>query len=367
MDTIGKIEVFDARVPLAQPLSVGSASITHRTYCVVRITTADGIIGIGYSYSRGLPIAKIIEDVISPLALGSTSENPDHIRNQILAFNWQSAEHGTFTAAVSAVDMALHDIMGKRANKSLASLFGSTKSSIPIYSVVGYHYGHDEVGLIEEIRFAQSRGITSFKIVIGAKTPERDAIRMKILRREIGNVAEIAVDAFRTFKTLENAITRVNLIKEFGISFVEDPFLESEGRLAIALREATGVPVSFGESLASSKMCAQVLDYNQTDVLRLDALVVGGVSEFFAASKLADEKGKTIATHIHTEMHSQLVASIPNLYSGGMEYLDPVYEIDLFHHLLVKPIQIIDGSAVLSQDPGFGIEWDWDAILHYSR
>ena len=367
MDTISKIETFDARVPLAAPLAVGSASITHRTYCLVRITTSDGIVGIGYSYSRGLPIAKIIDDVIAPLAIGNTAEDPDQIRKQILAFNWQSAEHGTFTAAVSAVDVALHDVLGKRTNKSIASLFGSTKVSVPIYSVVGYHYGDDESGLIEEINVAKTRGIKSFKIVIGAKSPERDALRLAVLRKEIGEKAEIAVDAFRTLKTLENAVTRVNLIKEYGISFVEDPFLESEGPLAIELREATGVPVSFGESLASSKMCAQVLHYNQTDVLRLDALVVGGVSEFFTAAKAAEKYGKTIATHIHTELHSQLVATIPNLYSGGMEYLDPVYEIDLFHHLLVNPIQIVDGCAVLSQSPGFGFEWDWDAIHHYSK
>ena len=69
----------------------------------------------------------------------------------------------------------------------------------------------------------------------------------------MGDSSYIAVDAFRTFGSLENAIERVNLIKEYDIAFVEDPFLESEGIMAIALRDATGVPVSFGESLASSK------------------------------------------------------------------------------------------------------------------
>jgi L-alanine-DL-glutamate epimerase-like enolase superfamily enzyme len=51
---------------------------------------------------------------------------------------------------------------------------------------------------------------------------------------------------------------------------------------------------------------------------------------------------------------------------GGLEYLDPRYEIDLFHHLLIKPIEIRDGNAILSTAPGFGIEWDWEAIKRYS-
>ena len=188
-----------------------------------------------------------------------------------------------------------------------------------------------------------------------------------MLRREVGEGVPIGVDAFRTFKTLENAITRVNLIKEFGINFVEDPFLESEGLLATALRSATGVPISFGESLASSKMIAQVLDHDECDVLRIDALVVGGVDEFLTATSYAAAKGKSYSTHIHTEIHSQLAAATSNLYAGGLEYLDPMYEIDLFHHLLHKPIQIQDGAAVLTSSPGFGIEWDWEAILFFSR
>ncbi|MDP1852506.1 MAG: mandelate racemase/muconate lactonizing enzyme family protein [Candidatus Planktophila sp.] len=366
MDRINSIETFETRVPLPQPLSVGSALITHRSYSVVRITTEDGITGVGYCYSRGLPITKIIDDVMTPVIIGKTSESPHEIRRLVLGFNWQSAEHGTLTAGLSAIDIALNDIGGKRLGKSIASMLGAQLSELPIYSVVGYHYGKDEAGLEEEIDFALSRGINSFKIVFGAETPERDVKRLKVLREKVGDSVLIAVDAFRTLSNLENAITRVNLIKEFGISFVEDPFLESEGVAAIALREATGVPVSFGESLASSKMAEQALYYNHVDVLRIDALVIGGVSEFLKAVEYANSKGKTFATHIHTEIHSQLAAATPNLYPGGLEYLDPRYEIDLFHHLLLNPIEIRNGKAILNTEPGFGIQWDWQAIERYS-
>ena len=367
MDKIAAIDTYEVKVPLPQPLSVGLALITHRTYSIVKVTTSDGIIGIGYCYSRGLPMAKIIDDVMTPIALGATAESPEEVRKLVLGYNWQSAEHGTLTSAASALDIALHDIAGKRVSKSIATMLGATVREIPIYSVVGYTYGNDEHGLEDEIDSALSRGILSFKIVIGADSPERDAKRLGLLRSKIPSSALIAVDAFRTLKTLDNAIKRINLIKEFEISFVEDPFLESEGTLAIALRDATGVPVSFGESLASSAMVSQVLHYNQIDILRIDALVIGGVGEFLKATSAAHEKGKTYATHIHTEIHSQLAASTPNLYPGGLEYLDPLYEIDLLHHLLIKPIEIRNGKAILSTEPGFGIHWDWEAIHYFSR
>ncbi|MEI9907257.1 MAG: mandelate racemase/muconate lactonizing enzyme family protein [Actinomycetota bacterium] len=366
-DSIKLIESFEAKVPLPKPLNVGSTVITYRSYTVVRVTTQDGIVGVGYAYSRGLPIKPILDTMISPVAIGATAEDPNAVRKTILATYWHSAEHGTFSAAVSALDIALQDIVGKRKGKSIAALLGATTREIPIYSVIGYHYGEDESGLIEEIEYAQSRGVNSFKMVVGAQTPERDATRLAVTRAKVGEGVHIAVDAFRSFKTLENAVARVNAIKGSTISFVEDPFLESEGALAIALREITGVPVSFGESQASSKMIEQVLHYNQVDVVRLDALIIGGVDEFMTAATAAYEKGVTVATHIHTEVHAQLAAAIPNLYPGGLEYLDPIYNIDLFHLLIENPIEIRNGNAVVSDAPGFGIEWNWPAIYEFSK
>ncbi len=367
MDTIAKLETFEVKVPLAKPLSVGSAKITSRGYTVVKITTEANIVGVGYCYSRGLPMAHIINNVMTPIAIGSSAEAPNELRKEILAFNWQSAEHGTLTAALSAIDIALHDIQAKKLGKSVASMLGATVDRVPVYSVIGYNYGQDESGLKDEIDYALSKGIGSFKIIVGGQSPERDAKRLEVLRNKVGASAPIGVDAFRTFKTLDNAINRVNLIKEFGINFVEDPFLESEGILASKLREATGVPISFGESLASSKMIAQVLDHGECDIVRIDALVVGGVDEFITATSLAAQKGITFSTHIHTEVHSQLAAASSNLYIGGLEYLDPMYEIDLFHHLLHSPIRIQDGAAILPGSPGFGIDWDWEAVLRFSQ
>ena len=89
MDRIDRVETYEARVPLLHPLIVGSARISHRTYSIVRITTSDGITGVGYCYSRGLPISKIIEAVMSPHLIQETAESADEIRGKLLAANWQ--------------------------------------------------------------------------------------------------------------------------------------------------------------------------------------------------------------------------------------------------------------------------------------
>jgi L-alanine-DL-glutamate epimerase-like enolase superfamily enzyme len=54
------------------------------------------------------------------------------------------------------------------------------------------------------------------------------------------------------------------------------------------------------------------------------------------------------------------------MYPGGLEYLDPRYEIDLFHHLLHKPLEIRAGNAIISSEPGFGIDWNMEAVKRFS-
>ena len=71
MEKISKLEAFEVKVPLPEPVLVGTTVFKVRTYTVVKITTENGIVGVGYSYSRGLPIKEIILNMLAPLVIGS--------------------------------------------------------------------------------------------------------------------------------------------------------------------------------------------------------------------------------------------------------------------------------------------------------
>lgn len=365
MEKIAKLECLDAKVPLPEPIKVGSATISYRTYTIVKITTESGIEGIGYCYSRGLPISKIIEEMLLPIVVGADLNLPEKIRQEMLATYWHSGEHGIFTAAISAIDIALWDGLGKASNSSVARLLGQVKSSLQICTVIGYKYGEDETELISEIEYAQQKGITSFKMVVGADTWQRDANRAKLVRELIGPTGKLAVDAFRSFKDLDDGIRRVKALMPYDLSFVEDPFLESQGILAARLRERTGALIAFGESQFGHRGIAQLVLQDYVDVVRLDSLLIGGVKEFLLGAAIASAKGLTVATHIHSEIHAQLAATINNLYTGGLEYLDPKFQVDLFHELILNPLEVKNGEIEVSAAPGFGIQWDWEAIFSF--
>jgi L-alanine-DL-glutamate epimerase-like enolase superfamily enzyme len=363
---ISNIEVFEAKVPLPEPVVVGSTIFKVRTYTIVRVRCDDGLEGIGYCYSRGLPIKEIVLNMIAPVVIGKAVKNSEDIRVEVLATYWHSAEHGTFTAALSAVDIALWDALGKLRGLSIAQMLGQKHNQLPVSYVIGYKYGEDESGLVADVESAIARGVRNFKLVVGAGTPERDAERIKVIRERVGVSGRIGADAFRSFKGVEDAVSRVKALAEYNLAFIEDPFLESQGELVLELRAQTGVMVAVGESQFGHRGIANMVRHRYVDLVRVDALVVGGVKEFLLSAEIAKNSGLRLSTHIHSEVHAQLAATIDNLDIGGLEYMDPKLNIDLFHLLINNPLKLENGLFNIPDAPGFGIDWNWQAIAKFS-
>lgn len=367
MSKIVSVEAFEAKVPLPEPVLVGSTVFKVRTYTVVKVRCDDGLEGIGYCYSRGLPIKEIVLNMIAPVVIGKEIERSEEIRAEVLATYWHSAEHGTFTAGVSAVDLAIWDALGKKNGKSVARMLGQKHDQLSVSYVIGYKYGEDESGLIADVEGAIQKGVKNFKLVVGAGTAERDALRMQVIRERVGSEARIGVDAFRSFKGVEDAANRVKALAEYDLAFLEDPFFESQGDLVLQLRERTGVMVAVGESQFGHRGIANMVRHRYVDLVRVDALVVGGVKEFLLSADIAKQSGLRISTHIHSEIHIQLAATIDNLDIGGLEYMDPILNIDLFHLLIKNPLKLENGIFNVPTEPGFGIDWDWDAVRQFSE
>lgn len=365
MSLISKVECLAINVPLAKPLPVGATVVIHRGYAIVKVTTQSGVEGVGYCYTRSMPIANIINSALGPEVIGKDTDFPEQIRQHLLAKFWHSAEHGTFTAAMSALDLAIWDALGKENSISLSRALGQQHEKVLLCTVIGYQYDDDESGLIAEVQSSLKEGFTSFKMVTGAGSPARDAERVKIVRQLIGPDAKLAVDAFRSFRDLDDAVRRINLIKDYDISFVEDPFHESLGALALDLQKRTGALIAFGESQSGHRSVASLVSQGFVDVVRIDALIIGGVREFMAAAAIASARGLPVATHIHSEIHIHFAAAINNLYSGGLEYMNPKNQVDVIHKLIHNPLVVKAGYAHVPTKPGLGIEWNWEEIGKY--
>lgn len=366
-DSIETVEAIEVEVPLDRPLAIGAATISSRHYTLVRIRCRSGIEGVGYSFSRRLPVAAIVNDMLAPVAIGRDATLTEAVRHALLRAFWPAADHGTFTTAVSALDLALWDAAGKRHGASVARLLGQARDRLPLCIVVGYVYDEGEATLRRELEHAVALGARSVKVVVGAGSPERDAERVGLARSLIGPDRLLAVDAFRSFADLDDALRRVRAMQPHDLSFVEDPFSETLAPLVAELRRRTGMSIGLGESLAGHRLIRGLIDADAVDVVRLDALVIGGVREFISAAGLASAHGRPVATHVHTDVHVQFAAALPNLFAGGIEYMPPAFGLDALHHLLKSRLSIAGGELAVPDAPGFGMEWDWDAVRRFAR
>jgi L-alanine-DL-glutamate epimerase-like enolase superfamily enzyme len=350
-------------VPLPRPLLVGPQRVTARSYLLVRVRTESGLEGVGLAFARGLPLARIVAESISPLLLGQDASLPEQVRTTLTGALWQTSDAGLVASALSAVDLALWDLLGRRAQLPVADLLGRRRRTVPVCLVGGYAVeggeGLDALG--EQMADLAARGPAAIKITIGAGTPEEDRARVAVVREAIGDDIALGVDAFRSFAGLDDAVARVRLLEPLGLAYVEDPFPEVLAPLGRELSARTGLPIALGETLSGHRAYRGLLEAG-VQVPRIDATVVGGIGEFVRAAALASAYGREVCTHVHPEVHVHLGAAIGNLHRAGLEVMLPELGLDALHRLLERPLELRGGEAVVPDAPGLGLRPDWEAV-----
>ena len=366
---IETVDCFDCSLELPRPLLVGSSRVTHRSYAIVRIRTADGLEGVGYAFGRGLPVAAIVRDSLAPVLVGSDASVPEALRSTASDAYWSYAERGLFAVAASAVDLAVWDLLGTRIGSPLADILGKARSRVPVCGVGGYvREGEDAFDSLQgEMQVYAEAGCRSVKITIGSVDPAADARRVAAVREVVGPDCAIVVDAFRSFVNLEDGLRRLRLLEPFDLAYVEDPFSDTLAPLLAELGRRSGMLIGAGESLAGHRAYREIIDTSAVDVVRCDATVVGGVREFMAVAALASARGLEVSTHVHPEVHVHFAAAVPNLHRAGLEYMAPELGLDVFHELTGGGLEIVDGDAEIPTRPGLGLDIDWSAVERYAR
>ena len=229
-----------------------------------------------YAYGRSLPVAAIIRESLADLLLGADSTTPERVRSMLLGAYWPYAAQGLVPVAISAVDLALWDAQGKRLDASLADLLGKRTDSALVCGVAGYTKANGDTlqSLQDELQSLVDKGLRSFKLTVGAGAPEWDAQRLALAREIVGPTCPLAVDAFRSFRNLDDALRRLRLLQPYDLAFVEDPFHDSLTHLLGDLRSKSGMLVTVGENLSDHRYYRPLIESGAVDLLRCDATVV---------------------------------------------------------------------------------------------
>jgi L-alanine-DL-glutamate epimerase-like enolase superfamily enzyme len=365
--TISDISVSAVRIPLAQATGFSTRLVSHREYVLVWMRASDGLEGVGYAYagdSAGRWLADAVENLIAPALLGRNAgdviANHDALERQFLLV----ARGGGFARALSAVDIAGWDLLGRRANLPLRGLLGGTSASIDAYASGGYYReGDPERQVIDEVEHYLALGFRDYKMKVGGRPLPEDLVRIRAARETLGTSGRLALDANNAWSSAAEALRAARAFADYDIWWLEEPLAPDDVEGHAAIRRNSPIPVATGELLSNRVEFGPLLQHAAADILQPDAGVLGGVTDWLRVAGAAATFGVELAPHWHANLHAQLSAATPNCLT--VEYCAGATQIYNFEELVSNPLVIEDGRIQLDDEPGIGVRLDLEAVDHY--
>lgn len=353
-DSISSIRLSSVVLPLAAPISDAKVltgrqkPMTEVWFLVAEIRTADGLEGVGFSYSKraGGPAQYAHAAQVADGLLG---EDPSDIGRLHVKLLWAGASvgrSGVAVQALAAVDVALWDLKAKRAGLPLAKLIGAHRDSVRTYNTSGGFLSTPLPQVLENATRSLEAGIGGIKIKVGHPDRGVDMTRVAAVREHVGDDVPLMVDANQQWDR-STAMRMCRAMEPFGLVWIEEP-LDAYDYVGHAdLARAIDTPIATGEMLSSVAEHVRLIEERSCDVIQPDAPRVGGVTEFLRLATLAAQAGLQLAPHFAMEIHCHLAASYPTEpWVEHFDWLDPLFE---------ERMQIADGRMIVSDRPGLGV------------
>ncbi len=323
---------------------------------IVRITDADGAVGMGYSYTIGTggsSVLALLNDHLCPLLIGREAWDIEAIW-RALFFHTHATTVGALTSiALAAIDTALWDLKCRKAGQPLWRMAGGAQRSIPLYSTEGGWLHIAPEALVDDALAVKERGFSGTKIKIGRPHVAEDVARLSAVREAVGPAFEIMTDANQGFN-LSEAVRRARHYEALDIAWFEEPIHADDVGAHAALARSTTVPIAVGESLYSISQFKDYLAQGACSIVQVDVGRIGGITPWLKVAHMAEAHNVAVCPHFLMELHVALAAAVPN--GRYVEYIPQLDDITL------NRMTVREGRALPSDEPGLGIEWDHTAI-----
>lgn len=358
--TIAAVRTSILRVPWPQtPWLKGHALGDARNLLVLDVETKGGIVGMGclFSFRQCLrTVAAALEEAILPSVIGKDATAVEGIWSNLWRATSSYNRGGIVTMAMSALDIALWDAIGKRSGLPLHRLWGHFRSQIPAYGS-GCFRGSGGDGMILKALHYKSQGYKAIKMQVAHTNDLRgDVDNVRRMREAVGPDVGIMIDVNQGW-TADVAIQMGRKIEPYDIYWLEEPVPADDFKGYMRVAQALPIRIVGGETHFTRFDLRSFFENPCIPILQPD-LMRGGFTDLRKTSVLADTWGISIAPHLFPELNVQLLASIPN----GIWIEDMGRSNDLF----VDPVPIIDGMITAPERPGHGLVFRPEILREYS-
>ncbi|HEX3412381.1 MAG TPA: muconate cycloisomerase family protein [Stellaceae bacterium] len=357
-------------VPTVRRHELSSLSVTAQSYVIVELRLANGAEGVGEAATLGGPrwseesvesIKVVIDAYLAPALLGAPANRFEaaHIRMD------KAAKRNN--AAKAAIETALFDAVGKTLGVPAGQLLGGgVRESVPVLWTLA---SGDPAQEIEEAEKKIAAGLhNTFKVKIGARSPEADVARLGRLARALADRASLIVDVNQAWdETI--ALRYLPVLAELGVRLVEQPVPAWNLAGMARLRARSTVPLMADECVFSTHDMLDVVRSGAADVVSLKLVKHGGLLAMRDVAAVAEAAGIglyggcLLESSIGAAAHLQVFAGLREL-AWGCEHFGPQI---LVEDLVEQPLRFADFRIHLPAGPGLGVTLDQDKLRRFAR
>ncbi len=358
-------------MPTVRQHKLSNTAVAAQNYVIVRLRLGNGVEGIGEAATLGGPrwaeesveaIKANIDAYLAPAMLGRRADL------FVVAGAVMAAAAKRNYAAKAAIETAMFDAVGKTLGLPVSALLGgAVRESVPVLWTLA---SGDPAQEIDEAERKLGAGLhRTFKIKIGAKTPDEDMARLNLISRALRDRARLIVDVNQAWDetTAKQFLPR---LADLGIALVEQPVPTWNISALARLREnAGGPPLLADECVFSPHDMLAVAQANAADAVSLKLVKHGGllalkdVAAVAQAAGIGLYGGCLLESSIGAAAHLQVFATLPTL-DWGCEHFGPQILVD---DLVVNPLRYENYEVHLPAGPGLGLMLDEDKLKHFAR
>ncbi|HZW99582.1 MAG TPA: mandelate racemase/muconate lactonizing enzyme family protein [Trueperaceae bacterium] len=358
--TVHKIDVYQVSVPFRSVVSWASGVRSGTTRLIVKVTAHDGMVGYGETFYLPFVDAALRQQVI-PVVLGEDESDLERIHRKILGAGFYHHRRAVNYAS-AGVEMALYDLLGRRAGMPLYKLLGG-KYRDRIESIA-FIPTQDPEQLVTQARAAVADGFRTIKIKVGTN-PHLDSELVRRLREAVGPEVQIRADLNQAL-TVGSAKRLLRRLEPYDLQYLEQPLLLTELEASHDLRQVTTVPIALDESAYTPEDALEIVRRRAADVILVDPHQAGGLLPCKKAAAVAEAAAIPVGLHSGGELGLSmaamlhLAASTPNmLYAIDNQYLHNSDDI------VTAPLAVEEGAFRVPEGPGLGVEVDEEKLERY--
>lgn len=364
---------------LSEPFAFSMGWVTKRGTMVVEVITDEGITGWGESLCHGLQppaIAEaIVQSALKPIVIGQDPFDVDVLWERMYNLTRPFGQKGAVPNAISAVDIAIWDCLGRAMNKPVCKLLGGAyRNEITPYATGFYRVKNKKYpeAAVEEAKLHLSKGFNAMKLKIGFGV-EEDVRYIWKIREELGPNVRLMLDANHAYN-VSSARKILKAVEDADIFWFEEPISPEDIDGYRELKNLTNIYMAAGENEFTKIGFREWVSRRAVDVLQPDLCSAGGFTECRKISALAQAWHMMLIPHvwgsgIGLAASLQFLATVPPA-PLALNPIEPMLEYDQSSHpfrqdLIFNAINIENGIVKIPDAPGIGVEINREIIERY--